>query len=1010
MQALEYVKNIESNTNIDLNLWALHNLSQLNCQSLNFVRNEIKGISSFSTQFDNYDCEGKTVEIPENGLISDFLDEDINKAVRAIQQGTSEYEDYNFSGIHNLLFNHILFENFREKILDENGTNIKLQREIKSWVQAYESGLVKDELHNAVLLGAIIRGSYIVYDNETIYKYGDDFLKMSLFPNSILKLRELSAIDYINYVYGHFDKSLAIQRQHTIPLAKFSSDEARYIRSKNRQGSYLFSLGKYEEAKRIFEELYEINEDPVNNAVLFNNIGINYLKLGHSNKYIQLQLKALDFEIGEYQYLLNIYRNLFIYYTSIKDINSALSYIDKAKSVAIEHSDTTELALIDSYLGSFYWETYKDDTKALHHFEEARKVLNPDTDYDYYVDLLTETGTIYTRIDSFKTALSTFTKLKNLAKQRSDTPNYIDGLVNELIVKLKMGYTDEVRKGIKELSIYSLDNLDFELIVKYYTLLAEFKYINGEKRQAIKELSPIVNTIIDRARNNTDSQAGYWNVQDEYLGAIELLVNIYLDSGAEKEALSLLDQLKTINDASLYNSPLVKASKLTEEQLSEEKNLSDDIQLLRKKYLNASESERFDIKREIDQLNGQRNEILSEANLDKSTPLSPIWSVQRMIRSNEVLLHFTEIENDIFISELSSTDINIRKIELNDRNTELLRSAADALASGNTDLNKLHDIYNLIDADRISRAYDKISVIPDNYLYRIPLEILPVTQPSASNSYGSARYLIEDFDISYYTSLSEFEFNRRNPDEKKPMDFAAYAISDFSYIKNQQLPSLPFATLEAQQIESTLTSFKNRKIYTGTQASKAAFKNSLSDSRIVHVATHSEVSEKDPLFSTIYLNNAGMDSLESEQALYAYELFDTPFNSDFIMLNSCSSGSGSFMQGTGIMGISRALRYAGAKSLALNLWSVNDKVAAEFATDFYRYLNQGDTKSTAVRKAKIMQLKTANANPHFWGAYMLIGNPEPMTNRASRPLLLYSVLAICTILIGVSSRRAIDEA
>jgi hypothetical protein len=78
------------------------------------------------------------------------------------------------------------------------------------------------------------------------------------------------------------------------------------------------------------------------------------------------------------------------------------------------------------------------------------------------------------------------------------------------------------------------------------------------------------------------------------------------------------------------------------------------------------------------------------------------------------------------------------------------------------------------------------------------------------------------------------------------------------------------------------------------------------------------------------------------------------------------------------MGISRALRYAGAESLILNLWSVNDMLASEFAVQFYSNLNEGKSKAEALRAAKKHFLNTNNADPHFWGPYMLIGNTDPI--------------------------------
>lgn len=99
------------------------------------------------------------------------------------------------------------------------------------------------------------------------------------------------------------------------------------------------------------------------------------------------------------------------------------------------------------------------------------------------------------------------------------------------------------------------------------------------------------------------------------------------------------------------------------------------------------------------------------------------------------------------------------------------------------------------------------------------------------------------------------------------------------------------------------------------------------------------------------------------------------------MLNSCESGGDMAIQGSGIMGISRALHYAGAKSLVLNAWSVNDQFAADFAETFYQHLNNGESKSRALQLTKIDFIKSNNANPHYWGPYILNGNNTPVINK-----------------------------
>ena len=279
-----------------------------------------------------------------------------------------------------------------------------------------------------------------------------------------------------------------------------------------------------------------------------------------------------------------------------------------------------------------------------------------------------------------------------------------------------------------------------------------------------------------------------------------------------------------------------------------------------------------------------------------------------------------------------------------------------------------------------------------------------MTDPDNPYSYGSTTYLIEHFNIEYFASLKEYHTDTKPKKNKLLTDFSAFAISDFKNFEESYLPTLPFATKEVNEISEILNAFPKQKIYLETEATKSAFLDHVSNSKILHIATHSEVSEQDPLFSTIYLNNA--DSATGSNALYAYELFKQQLNNELIMLNSCSSGSGNYLQGSGIMGITRALRYAGTKSMALNVWAVNDKVASEFASVFYTSLNSGKSKSESIRDAKLYLLQNGNANPHFWGAFILTGDPSPVINSHENEHYFYSSLFILITIFSVYMRKS----
>ena len=606
-------------------------------------------------------------------------------------------------------------------------------------------------------------------------------------------------------------------------------------------------------------------------------------------------------------------------------------------------------------------------------------------------------------MDSLSQATKSIQAIKSLASQNSDTPFYIEALIYEAEIAVLKNNVQGLQGTLNSISIYPLKDLKFEDLIRYHNLHATLLLKKNKNREAYTYLKPILDQIVERAQGSVEAQTGFWTVEKEYLDSFELMISILNKLDYQEQSIVYLDKLKTINDASLYNNPLLKASKLTESELAEEKKLAESIQKLRNDYLSAEESSKQSIKTEIDRLSAQRQLLTNKVTQTNTEVSIPIWKVQQQMRNDEFILHYTELNEKLYISSVSKENTTLFIQEITDEIELLLNQTANDLAKGNTSLTSLYKIYQILDLKSIPDYVKQIIVIPDNELYRIPMDILPTKKPNSSFSFGSSSYMIEDYSFKYFTSLQDYLENSRNTRATSETDFSAFAISYFDDFQ-EKLPSLPFATQEAREIQKVLTSFENKKVFTGNSATEQVFQNQLTTSKILHVATHSEVSAQDPLFSTIYLKSAISNGTKGD-ALYAYELFDNQLDNDLIMLNSCSSGTGNYLQGTGIMGISRALRYAGAKSLALNLWEVNDKIAAEFATNFYSYLNNGYSKSEAMRQAKIDQIKTGSADPHYWGAYTLIGNSNPIIKKPVNSQFVLPILIMAGLLVGYKVRK-----
>ncbi|MEP1138750.1 MAG: CHAT domain-containing protein, partial [Balneola sp.] len=810
---------------------------------------------------------------------------------------------------------------------------------------------------------------------------------------------------------GRYSESLYLERNILLPLSRYYNQKNRTDFILLQQSANLFDLGKFFDAKEILEGLYNDPSSTIPNSQLYNNLSLCYQQLGKKHEYTSFLLKAIqDVEKDSsktqdiYKIKLGLYKNLFVYYNYIGDSTSALPFIKKAQNLAQNNNDQYELGTIHYYLGEYYLESFKNYKKALTEFELASLKFKDLQNYRSRKLLLNDEISVLIKMDSLKRAMASIKEIKEIASKNSDTPQFIEALIFEAEIASSKNNLIELESILNEIKIYSLEDLEFEVLVRYHNIYAEYLHKQGKNRAAYAYYKPKLDQIISRAQGSVDAETGFWTVAEEYLDAFEIMISILRELGNDKESITYLDKLKTINDASLYNNILLKAAKLTEQELTEEKKLTTEIQSLRSRYLSADEDMKSALKTEIDKLSAQKQLLVNKVSQSKNKEeIIPVWMIQQQISTKELVLHFTELNDQLYVSRITKNSASITGLDLTPEISRLLNSSANGLAVGQTSLTSLYDIFEFLRLDEIPDDVAQITVIPDNELYRLPLDILPTKPPNSSSSFGSTRYMIEDYSFKYFTSLQDYAKNNRNYSSSLSNDFSAFAISYFDDFTEKPLPSLPYATQEVREIKNVLTEFEKKKVFAGNTATEQAFQEQLATSRILHVATHSEVSVQDPLFSTIYLKSSKSNGNRGD-ALYAYELFDNQLKNELIMLNSCSSGNGNYLQGTGIMGISRALRFAGSKSLALNLWEVNDKIASEFATSFYSYMNKGLSKSAAMRLAKIDQLKTGSADPHYWGAYTLIGNPSPIIKKPSKSEILLPLMIVVGLLIGYKVR------
>jgi len=92
---------------------------------------------------------------------------------------------------------------------------------------------------------------------------------------------------------------------------------------------------------------------------------------------------------------------------------------------------------------------------------------------------------------------------------------------------------------------------------------------------------------------------------------------------------------------------------------------------------------------------------------------------------------------------------------------------------------------------------------------------------------------------------------------------------------------------------------------------------------------------------------------------------------DLVVLSACQTGLGE-IKGDGVFGLQRGFKKAGAQTLLMSLWSVNDRATQIMMTSFYQSLMQGVTRHDAFKQAQA-QVQTAGfTSPFYWAAFIML--------------------------------------
>ena len=258
---------------------------------------------------------------------------------------------------------------------------------------------------------------------------------------------------------------------------------------------------------------------------------------------------------------------------------------------------------------------------------------------------------------------------------------------------------------------------------------------------------------------------------------------------------------------------------------------------------------------------------------------------------------------------------------------------------------------------------DEIIIVPDGPLWLAPFAAL-------QNPFF--KYLCESFRVRVIPSITSLKMIADCPEYHSGLGALVVGDPDVTIVTNSygdQLEPLPFARKEAQLIGQIL----NALPLTGKLATKCEVLKQISSVAVVHIAAHGRMETGEIALSPNPERKSQIPA-EEDFMLTMTDVMNVKLRAKLVVLSCCHSGRGE-IKAEGVVGIARAFMGAGARSVLVSLWAIDDEATLEFMKNFYHNLVKGRSASESLNHAmKCLRESEKFSNVKYWAPFTLIGD------------------------------------
>ena len=233
--------------------------------------------------------------------------------------------------------------------------------------------------------------------------------------------------------------------------------------------------------------------------------------------------------------------------------------------------------------------------------------------------------------------------------------------------------------------------------------------------------------------------------------------------------------------------------------------------------------------------------------------------------------------------------------------------------------------------------------------------------PFAAFKSPDSKYLCQSFRIRVAPSLTSLKMIADCPVEYHRKS-GVLLVGDPWVQDVIELPKLPFARKEVEMIGKMV----GCSPLVGNQATKDEVLRRLDSVALVHIAAHGSMEAGEIALAP---KSGGVDFILTMKDVKQVQL-----RARLVVLSCCHSAHGE-IKAEGVVGIARAFLGAGARSVLVSLWAIDDKATLEFMRNFYQHLVEGKSASEALNRAMncMRESREFSAVDH-WAPFVLIGD------------------------------------